>query len=60
MKYTYIHSATDQHLICCETHEIVVVELPPIKPINTFGERVKENERKAIERYEKHLSNGRL
>lgn len=56
MKYNYIHSPTDQHLICCETHKKVYVELPPLDPINTYSERVKESERKAIEIYESNTN----
>lgn len=56
MKYTYIHSPNDQHLICCETREKVYVRYPTkaemasvISPFNL----VKEREKEAIERYEK-------
>lgn len=52
MKYTYIHSPTDQHLICCETHEKVFVKIPPLSPISTYGERFRKAEREAKERYE--------
>lgn len=53
MKYTYLRSPIDKNLICVETHEIVAVELPPRVPIATYGERLKEEENKAKERYEK-------
>ena len=52
MKYTYIHSPLDKNLICVETHDIVVIELPPRIPIATYGERLKEEENKAKKRYE--------
>ena len=53
MKYTYIHSPTDQHLICCETHEKVYVDYPRTAvEIFTIPNIVKEREREAIERYE--------
>lgn len=52
MKYTYLHSPIDKNLICVETHDIVAVELPPREPIATYGERIKEEENKAKERYE--------
>lgn len=52
MKYTYIHSATDQHLICCETHEKIYVEFPTALELVTLPNIVKIREREAIERYE--------
>lgn len=54
MKYKYLHSPIDKNLICVETHEIVAVELPPREPIATYGERIKEEESKAKERYERY------
>ena len=56
MKYTYIHSATDQHLICCETHEKVYVDYPTSLEIANIPNIVKEREREAIERYESNLN----
>ncbi len=52
MKYTYIHSATDQYLICCETHEKVYVDYPTSLEVISNHNIVKEREREAIERYE--------
>ena len=53
MKYTYIHSATDQHLICCETHEKVYVDYPTSLEIVSIPNIVKDREKQAIERYER-------
>lgn len=53
MKYTYIHSATDHHLICCERHEKVWVDYPTLDEIVNIPNIVKDREREAIERYEK-------
>lgn len=52
MKYTYIHSLNDQHLICCETHEKVYVDYPTSLEIANIPNIVKDREREAIERYE--------
>lgn len=53
MKYTYIHSAIDEHLICCETHEKVYVDYPTSLEIANIPNIVKDREKEAIERYEK-------
>ena len=56
MKYTYIHSATDPHLICCETHEKVYVDYPTTLEIIRNPNIVKIKEREAIERYEQSIT----
>lgn len=56
MKYTYVHSATDQHLICCETHEKVCVDYPTSLEIANIPNIVKIREREAIERYESNFN----
>ena len=55
MKYTYIHSATDQHLICCQTHEKVYVDYPTLLEIVSIANIVQKREREAIERYESNI-----
>ena len=52
MKYTYIHSPTDKHLICCETHEKVYVDFPTTLELISIPNIVETREREAIERYE--------
>ena len=56
MRYTYIRSATDQHLICCETHEKIYVDYPTSLEIVSIPNIVKDREREAIERYESDLN----
>ena len=56
MKYTYIHSVTEQHLICCQTHEKVYVDYPTLLEIVSIPNIVKDREREAIERYESNFN----
>ena len=56
MRFTYIHSPTDQHLICCETHEKVYVDFPTLFELVNIPNIVAIREREAIERYEKYFN----
>ena len=56
MKYTYVHSPTDRHLICCETHEKVCVDYPTSLEIANIPNIVAIREREAIERYESNFN----
>lgn len=51
----YIRCIDSPNLKCVETEHIVYVELPPLIPVSTYGERVKQAEQEAIKIYEKMM-----